>query len=75
MSSAIRINRRAVTYRDGAGFEKAAFIIGTRESVKEGTNVPRPAEGHAHLYIVPATGKPYVRQNVKLGSGPRTFSL
>lgn len=72
----IRLNK-PVTYTDGNGFQKAAVIVGTRDSVKEGTDVARPEKGHAHLRVLSPAGKnrDYDRQNVPLGEGPRTFNV
>ena len=71
----LKLARRA-TYRDASGFETAAIVIGTNESVKDGTDVQRPEPGNANLLIFkPKTGETYVRFNVKQGDGPRTFSI
>ncbi len=71
----LKLARRA-TYRDASGFQKAAIVIGTHDSVSEGTDVTRPEEGNANLLIFKAgNGETYVRTNVQQGDGPRTFSL
>jgi hypothetical protein len=67
---------RGVTYRDAQGFEKAAKVIGTRASIKDGTDVTRPDEGNANLKVYsPKTGETYIRTNVPPGEGPNSFSL
>lgn len=73
----IKAPGQPVVYRDGAGLEKAAIITGTWGSIKKGTDVTQPAKGSAHLRILHPTKKDrdYVRENVSLGEGPRTFSL
>ncbi len=66
---------KGVIYRDASGFEKAATVIGTHESIQAGTDVTRPAEGRANLLIFKAgSGETYVRTNIAEGDGPRTFS-
>lgn len=72
--SGIRLNK-PVVYTDGNGYKKAAMIIGTRDSIQPGTEVERPKKGFAHLKITSPTGKEYVRPNIPLGEGPRSFSL
>lgn len=67
---------RNVVYRDASGFEKAATVIGTYESIQPGTGVTRPEQGRANLLIFKAgSGETYTRTNVAEGDGPRTFSL
>lgn len=64
---------RPVIYTDGDGFEKAALITGTHESVKPGTGAVRPDEGAANIRVFSPTGKDYPRENIKFGTGPRTI--
>lgn len=66
---------KGVAYTDGNGFVKAAIIIGTRDSIQDGTDVQRPGKGHAHLEVTSPAGKKYVRTNVPLGEGTRTFAV
>lgn len=66
---------RRVVYTSQDGFEKAGLIIGTRDSIKPGTGVSRPDEDAAHIEVHAPTGKVYVRENVRLGTGPGTFRL
>ena len=70
----LKLGKR-VEYRDADGFRKLEFITGTAETVKSGGSVPVPGKDEAHLHIVSPTGKQYDRQSVRLGDGPRTFSL
>lgn len=70
----IRLSK-GVEYTDGNGYTKAAVIIATHNSIQDGTGVERPDKGHAHLEITSPEGKKYVRPNVPLGSGPRTFAV
>lgn len=70
---AIKLGQRVV-YTDGNGFEKAAVVIGTRDSVQKGTEITRPEKGSAILEITSPNGKKYVRGNVPSGEGPRTFT-
>ena len=64
-----------VRYTDGAGFEKAALVVGTRRSVQDGTAIKRPEKGSANLRIYSPSGQVYTRENVPQGDGPRTFAL
>lgn len=68
---------RGGTYTSGDGFEKTALIIGTRESIKPGTNVVRPDEGHVNVLVFrPKKGSKdstYERTNVKVGTGKQQF--
>ena len=43
---------QAVTYINGEGHAKAAFISGLPETVKPGTALPVPSEGSAHLFVL-----------------------
>lgn len=65
-----------VVYTDGNGFEKLAFVIGTRKTTQKGTDVTRPEKGHANLLVFSPKdpqAKNYVRWNVAQGDGPRKF--
>lgn len=66
---------QGVVYTDANGYEKAARITGTRDSVKAGTEVTRPDAGHANLRVYSPAGKDgdYDRANIEYGTGPRTF--
>lgn len=55
---------QAVTYTDTRGRQKAAFVIGTNDSVEPGHDLPVPEEGHAHLAIFSPSGQVYTRHNV-----------
>lgn len=65
---------RWAVYTSTDGFEKAAKIVGTPQSVKPGTDVPVPDEGRVHLLVFSPTGKTYTRTNVPEGTGPGTFT-
>jgi hypothetical protein len=65
---------KRVIYTSTDGYQKAAKIIGTAESIQEGTGVPVPGEGEAHLLVFSPTGKTYTRTNVTEGEGPGTFA-
>lgn len=69
--------RKLVTYTDSNGYMKTAVITGTRDSIAEGTDVPQPDKGCAHLQILHPTDpkRNYARPNVPMGEGPRTFSV
>ncbi len=65
-------------YTDGQGYQKAAVVIGTRESIKDGTEVKRPAEGNVNVLVLSATGKAeknYTRFDIPVGEGNRAFAL
>jgi hypothetical protein len=53
-----------VTYTDSRGYQKAAFVVGTSDSVQPGHDLPVPDEGHAHLAIFSPTGAVYARHNI-----------
>lgn len=55
---------QAVTYIDSSGYQKAAFVLGTRDSIQPGHEVEQPDEGHAHLAIFSPSGRRYTRHNV-----------
>lgn len=75
MAKTLRLGK-TVEYRDSSGFAKAALVIGTRETVQDGTDVKRPAEGNANLRVYRAGGgEPYTRFDVKEGTGPNTWSF
>lgn len=69
---------RRVLYTDGQGYQKAALVLGTHESVQAGTAVTQPAEGNVNLRVFSPTGDPskdYFRTNIAQGSGKRQFEL
>ncbi len=70
---AIKLGAR-VRYVDGDGFEKLAFVTGTRDTIRKDGSVARPDKGAAHLLVVSPTGKQYARENIPQGDGPRCFS-
>ncbi len=63
-----------VTYRDSDGFEKLAFVTGTRKTVSKDGSATRPDKGAGSLFVVSLTGSTYHRANIPAGDGPRTFS-
>lgn len=65
---------KSVVYTDSQGLEKAALIVGTPESITEGTEIPVPPLGTVHLKVEPPTGKPYIRHNIAEGNGPQTYA-
>lgn len=70
-----KLNKR-VTYTDRNGFQKAALVVGTRDSIQKGTDLERPDKGCAHLKVFsPAGGGDYYRPNVPEGDGPGTFTV
>jgi hypothetical protein len=69
---------KSVEYTSKDGFTKAGLIVGTRKSVKPGTNVARPEKNQAHVLVLSATGKQYTRTSVPLAEEagqPGTFVL
>ncbi len=70
---AIKLGKR-VKYTDGDGYEKLAFVTGTRDSVRKDGTAVRPDKNAANLLVVSPTGKQYHRENIPAGAGPRTFS-
>lgn len=67
-----------VVYVDAEGKEKAAIIVGTRKSVREGTPVERPEKGTAHLMLLLPNGSTSFRAGIPFsedGSGQRIFRL
>jgi len=69
---------RKVIYTDGQGYQKAATVIGTHESVQAGTDVKQPAEGNVNLLVLSPTGKAeknYSRFDVAEGPGKRQFQV
>jgi hypothetical protein len=57
-----------VTYTDTKGNDKLAFIIGTSESVTEGTSLPVPNEGQFHISVWSPSGRIYPKASVPLAS-------
>lgn len=56
---------QTVTYVSTKGYEKAALVVGTPESVQQGhSGVPQLAEGNLHLLVLSPTGHTYSRQSV-----------
>lgn len=53
-----------VVYIGTKGHKKAALVIGTPESIDEGTQVPVPSEGYLHLLVFSPTGNAYPKFNV-----------
>ena len=53
-----------VTYISAKGQKKAALVIGTHESIEEGTSVPQPEEFALNLLIFSPTGSVYAKANV-----------
>ena len=64
-----------VEYRDSNGRRKAALIVGTAESIDEGSSIEVPDEGHAHLAVFSPTGSRYMSLNIPEGEGPHTFTV
>lgn len=78
MATKLGKNVQVVLYTDSNGYEKPALITGTRKSIQEGTQVPRPDKGHANLFIISPLdpkSRNYTRNNIPMGEGPRTFRL
>lgn len=65
----------AVEYRDGNGRRKAAFVVGTPETIDPGTDVEAPESGAVHLVVFSPTGARYMSYNIPEGEGPHTFSV
>lgn len=40
------------TYTSTEGYQKAAIVVATPESVEPGTSLPQPPEGHVHIAII-----------------------
>ncbi len=63
------------TYTGRDGFQRAALVIGTHESVQDGTGVTRPAEGNVNVLVYrPKDGSTYTRTNVAVGTGKGQIS-
>ncbi len=65
---------KAVIYTDGNGYQKAALVIGTPDSVQDGTEIERPGDGSVLLKVFSPSGQDYIRNNVTEGEGPRTYA-
>lgn len=55
---------QAVTYFSAKGQQKAAIVIGTHESITEGTSVPQPDEFNLNLLVFSPNGNVYPKANV-----------
>lgn len=65
MATATKIKLgQAVTYIDSKGHEKAAIVIGTPESVVEGTSLSPLEDGQLNLFVIAPHRGPYNRLNV-----------
>jgi hypothetical protein len=53
-----------VTYVDGKGHKKLAFVTGTPATIESGTNLPVPTEGELHLIVFAPAGNVYARLSV-----------
>jgi hypothetical protein len=53
-----------VIYTDTRGRAKVAVVTGTRDSVAEGTSLPRPQAAHAHLHVFSHKQGLYARLSV-----------
>ncbi len=73
----VKLGRRGV-YTDGNGYQKAAIVIGTYDSIQDGTDVQRPAEGNVNVRVLSPTGdasKDYARFDIPVGAGPKAFNI
>lgn len=59
---------QAVTYIGSNGKQKVAFVLGTRDSITEGTDVPRPAANQANLMVFSPSGRVYLRNQTPVAT-------
>ena len=53
-----------VTYISAKGQKKAALVIGTPDTIEEGTSVPQPEEFELNLLVISPTGSVYAKAKV-----------
>lgn len=56
-----------VNYISSTGDRKAAFVVGTPDSIREGTQVPALEAGQLHLLVFSPVGSAYGRFSVPSG--------
>jgi hypothetical protein len=55
-----------VTYTDTQGQQKYAKIVGTKDSISEGTGLPTLSDDQFHIVVFSPAGSIYFRHNVPL---------
>lgn len=55
---------QTVTYVGANGKKKVGLVIGTADTIEEGTSVPSLEEDQVHLLVFSPTGNAYMRTNV-----------